>query len=86
MDTVNDMGDVPSIIIVLRKCTSKASIFDDQGYRICHSKTLFRNDFANKTNSAILSVTIVYSAKINEICSGIHHHDFHFYCFVIERL
>ena len=71
--TVN-IADVPSVNISLRECAGKASLFGGQGYRRCNRKTSCRIIFARaerQTSYATLNVTIVYRAKINDICFDI---------------
>ena len=69
--TVNIL-DVPSVNISLRECAGKASLFGGQGYRRCNCKTLRRSNLCSCRRSNKLCnssyVTIVYHAKINDIC------------------
>ena len=71
--TVN-IADVPSVNISLRECNGKASLFGGQGCRRCYSKTSCRSNLCScrKSNKLCNSnVTIVYRAKINNICFDI---------------
>ena len=75
--TVN-IADVPSVNISLRECAGKASLFGGQRYGRCnckHRNIVAEVTFAHaesQTSYATLTVTIVYRAKINDICFDIY--------------
>ena len=74
--TVNIAG-VPSVNISLRECAGKTLLFGGQGYRRCnckHRNIVAEVTFAHaesQTSYATLNFTIVYRAKINDICFDI---------------
>ena len=73
--TVN-IKDIPSVNISLRECSGTASPFGGQGYRRCNCKTSCRCNLCfacakSQTSYGTLNVTIVYRAKINDICFDI---------------
>ena len=80
--TVN-ISDVPSINVLLRECTGKASQFGELGYKKCNCKISCRNNFCSCRKSDKLCNSKCYnslSAKTNYIRVGIHH-DVLFFCF-----